>query len=388
MILRRVAAPAALVVAAAACGPMPLDRADAMRAVPRDPPGLDLLSLRWKLETADHSEELHPQEFAGAAVWADTVYVGGQGGDLFAVRATTGALRWRKPIGALAAAPAVVRGLIYAGTVDGYLICLDAQSGDERWRYQSRGAINETPVVSGRTLVFSNEADQVYGLDAVKGTYKWQYKSETPEEYTLRGHAGVAVDGELVFTGFSNGTMVALRLENGSVAWSTSLKGEADKFVDVDATPVVVDATVFVASSSGGLYALDKTTGLIKWRSPIFDAAAPGATGVTGSLAADRKRIYVAAADLGIYALDHDGNVVWRQGTLGAGEPATPVVYGDVLLYTLAGAGMYVADRKTGEVYEWFDPGEGVSATPTVADGGVFVMSNRGFVYAFDLEQP
>jgi len=374
---------------AAGCGSMPLDRADSMRAIPREPPGLDLLSMRWKLATGDRSHEVKPQEFAGAAVWADTVYTGGASGELFAVRASTGKLRWRKAIGAIGATPTVERGLVYVGTTDGYLICLDAQTGDERWRYQSRGAISEPPAVAGDVVVFANEADQVYGLDALKGTYKWQYKAETPDEYTLRGHAGVAIDGDLAFTGFSNGSMVALRLENGSVAWSTSLKGDADKFVDVDATPVVVGPTMYVASSSGGLYALDKTTGLVLWRSPIFDAASPGDTGVTGAIAADRDRLYVAAADLGIYALDHSGNVLWRQGTRGGGEPATPVVVGDLLLYTLANDGVYVANRKTGEIYEYFNPGEGVSATPTVTDdGGLFVMSNRGIMYAFDLDQP
>jgi outer membrane protein assembly factor BamB len=385
----RLLAGALVAAAAAACGPMALDQADSMRAVPREKPGLDLLSLRWKLETGDRSKDVHPQEFAGAAVWADTVYIGGESGELFAVRATTGALRWRKKIGAVSSTPAVARGLLYVGTVDGYLICLDAQTGDERWRYQSKGAMSEPPVIDGDTLVFSNEADQVYGLHATKGSYKWQYKSETPENYTLRGHAGIAIDDGLAFTGFANGSMVALRVENGSVAWSTSLKGEADKFVDVDGTPVVVGATVYVASSSGGLYALDKTTGLIRWRAPIFDSAAPAATGVTGGIAADRDRLYLAAADLGIYALDHDGNVLWRQGTRGGGEPATPVVDGELLVYTLAGDGVYLADRKTGEVYEYFQPGEGVSATPTATDdGGLFVMSNRGILYAFDLDQP
>jgi outer membrane protein assembly factor BamB len=374
--------------AAAACGPMPLDRADAMRAVPREQPGLDLLSLRWKLVTGDRRREVRPQEFAGAAVWGDTVYAGGQSGELFAVRAATGRQRWRKRIGSIGAAPAVHRGAVFVGTSDGFLIALDAQTGDERWRYPSRGPISEPPVVAGTMVLFTNEADQVYALDARKGTYRWQYKAETPEEYTLRGHAGVAVDGDLAFTGFSNGTMVALRLENGSVAWSTSLKGDADKFMDVDATPVIVGDTIYVTSSSGGLYALDKTTGLVRWRAPIFDAAVPGTTGVTGPLAADTERIYVAAADLGVYALDHGGNVLWRQGTRGGGEPATPVIAGDLVVYTLATDGVFVADRKTGEVYEWFDPGEGVSATPTVEDGALYVMSNRGIVYAFDLDTP
>ena len=55
-------------------------------------------------------------------------------------------------------------------------------------------------------------------------------------------------------------------------------------------------------------------------------------------------------------------------------------------MYSLAGAGLFIADKHSGDTLEWFDPGDGVSAQPTVtADGRLFVMSNRGVLYAFDL---
>jgi outer membrane protein assembly factor BamB len=283
--------------------------------------------------------------------------------------------------------PLVDRGMLYVGTNDGFLVALDAQTGKEKWRYQSRGPIQQTPVATTDLVVFANEADQVVAVDALSGKFKWQYKSETPEEYTLRGHAGVAIDGDLVYTGFSNGILVALRKDTGSVAWSTSLKAEADRFMDVDATPIVIGDRVYASSSSGGVYALDKTTGLIRWRLPFWDAALPSSTGNVGGLASDGKAVYVSVADLGTYALDLGGNVLWRVGAKGGGEPAQPVIWNELLIYSLAGAGLFIADRKTGETLEYFDPGDGISARPTVtANGQLFVMSNRGIFYAFDLE--
>src|SRR5205085_6406570 len=127
----------------------------------------------------------------------------------------------------------------------------------EKWRYPSRGPIDKAPVVTTDLVVFSNEADQVVAVDAITGKFKWQYKGETPEEYTLRGHAGVVIDGDLIYTGFSNGTLVALRKDTGSVAWSTSLKADAERFFDVDATPLVMGDRVYATTSSGGVYALD-----------------------------------------------------------------------------------------------------------------------------------
>lgn len=362
-------------------------RADAMRAGAIEPLGEDRLSLHWKFVTADRRTEVEPQEFAGAAVYADTVFTGSASGWFFALRASTGAVRWRKQLGAVVTAPIVVGGVVFLGTADGALIAFDAQTGQEKWRYQSRGPIEQPPVASGDLIVFANEADQVVAVDAITGKFKWQYKGETPEEYTLRGHAGVAIDGELMYTGFSNGTLVALRKDTGSVAWSTSLKGDADRFVDVDATPIVVEDRVYTSSSSGGVYALDKTTGLIRWRVPFWDVAQPSSTGNVGGLASDGKLLYVSVADLGTYAIDLGGNVVWRVGAKNGGEPAVPVVWDDLLLYSLARDGVFVADRRTGETLEYFDPGDGVSASPTITrDGRMFVMSNRGVLYAFGLE--
>ena len=378
---------ALLVLAAAGCARVPFQRPDAMSAVPIEPLGEDRLSLKWKFVTADRLTEVTPQEFARAAVYADTLYIGTATGTFFALRASNGAIRWRKPLGAVLCEPLAGGSTLYVGTADGTLLALDSQTGVEKWRYQSRGPIEQQPTATSELVVFANEADQVVAVDAITGKFKWQYKGETPEEYTLRGHAGVAIDGDLIYTGFSNGTLVALRKDTGSVAWSTSLKGDADRFVDVDATPIVIGDRVYASSSSGGVYALDKTTGLVRWRVPFWDAALPSSTGNVGGMATDGKMIYVSVADLGTYAIDLSGNIVWRVGARGGGEPAAPVVFRDLLLYTLASDGLFVAERKTGETLEYFDPGDGVSASPTVTgDGRMFVLSNRGILYAFDLD--
>jgi outer membrane protein assembly factor BamB len=361
--------------------------ADAMSAEPLEPLGEDRISLKWKFETADRRTEIAPQEFAAAAVYADTLYIGSASGTFFALRATDGRVRWKKEIGAVACAPLVAAGTLYIATQDGYIIAADSQTGQEKWRYQSRGPIEQKPTATGDLIVFANEADQVVALDAVSGKFKWQYKAETPEEYTLRGHAGVAIDGDLIYTGFSNGTLAALRKDTGSVAWSTSLKADADRFVDVDATPLVIGDIVYASSSSGGVYALDKTTGLVRWRVPFYDISMPSEIGNVGGLTTDGKTLYVSVADLGTYAIDFEGNVLWRVGARGGGEPATPVVFNDLLVYSLASAGLFIAERRTGETLEYFDPGDGISAQPTItSDGRMFVMSNRGILYAFDLD--
>ncbi len=378
----------------AGCTPIPMDQADPLRAVPRGEPGRPVLSLRWKLVTSDRSREVKPQEFASPVVYKDHVYTGSEGGKFYALGLKDGHVWWDKELGAISSRPVVDGGFLYVGTDDGILICLDLGDKDpeqgmqEVWRHATHGPILERPVVArtfgekpSAVVVFANEADQVYALDATTGEFKWQYKADSPEEYTLRGHAGVTIGNGLVYTGFANGTLVALRLDNGSVAWLTSLKGDSDRFVDVDATPELVGDTLYVSSSSGGVWALDAATGLVRWR------AALDSSGSTGPLAADDERLYAGVADVGVHALDLGGNVLWRQGTRGGGEPGELVVDGDYLFYTLADAGLFVADKHSGETLQYFDPGDGFSGRPVISDDQLFAISNRGVLYAFDIDR-
>ena len=139
---------ALLVLAAAGCARVPFQRPDAMSAVPIEPLGEDRLSLKWKFATAYRLEEVTPQEFARAAVYADTLYIGTATGTFFALRASNGAIRWRKPLGAVLCEPLAGGSTLYVGTADGTLLALDSQTGVEKWRYQSRGPIEQQPTAT------------------------------------------------------------------------------------------------------------------------------------------------------------------------------------------------------------------------------------------------
>ena len=118
----------------------------------------------------------------------------------------------------------------------------------------------------------------------------------------------------------------------------------------------------------------------MRWRRAIAGA---------GSLTIDESTIYVVAANEGVHALDMKGNLIWRQGAKGAGEPAPPVVSGSYLIYGLSDRGMFIADKFRGTVYQYFNPGDGVSSVPTLEPSGdrLYMLSNRGILYAFHVER-
>ena len=83
--------------------------------------------LRWRFATAQ-------PVLSSPAVWANTVYVGGSDGNLYALDAHSGHERWRLHTGGpVASSPAVSAGAVYVGSNDGKVYAADALSGRQRW---------------------------------------------------------------------------------------------------------------------------------------------------------------------------------------------------------------------------------------------------------------
>ncbi len=367
--------------ATAACH-SPGQNVDALSAVPRANPGTPVLSMQWRRVITDVARDASPQEFASPALrlgatWKeDELYLGSHSGWFYALSAKTGETLWKVKIGSVSSRPLYYRGRIFVGTDDGFVICMDT-TGEEQWRYATRAPILQAPVVAEDTLLVANEGDEVYALDLESGTFRWLYKTGSDEEFTLRGHSGLTLDGEFVYAGFADGSLVSLRVATGSVAWLSSLRGTEERFVDVDTTPVIAGDSVVAASSAGGLYSLDKASGRIRWHREV--------SGGGGLLASD-NRIFFVAAEQGIYALDLDGNIIWRQGTRGGGESTEPVLLDDYLYVNLSEDGLFVARADTGEVVQYFDPGYGISGPATVGRRRMFVLSNGAVLYSLGIE--
>lgn len=116
----------------------------------------------------------------------------------------------------------------------------------------------------------------------------------------------------------------------------------------LEATPVVVDGTMYTSGNWGRVYALDARTGRERWK---FVPEVDGQYGryaccdvVNRGVAVWKGRVYVASLDGWLYALDAgDGHVVWKVDTfVDRTHPATitgaPQVAGDVVVIGQGGA--------------------------------------------------
>ncbi|RBI64226.1 Pyrrolo-quinoline quinone [halophilic archaeon] len=155
----------------------------------------------------------------------DAVYVTGLDGGLYA-HEFDGTERFRfRPSLAVAAAPAVVDGVAYVGTVDGdRVFAVDAATGDAYWEHRTGAGVWSSPVFAGDAVYATSTDGSAYALDARTGSVRWR----------------VATDARI---------------------WGR---------------PAVTDEAVYVANDDGLTFAFDRATGRTRWRFLAQDGVVAG----------------------------------------------------------------------------------------------------------------
>jgi outer membrane protein assembly factor BamB len=341
-----------------------------------------VVQMRWRVVIHAYSaSEAQPEECAAGALVDSRLILGSRAGQVAAVDTASGRLIWSVPIAGSVDGEARfdrARGQVYLGSDDGILYAIDPQDGKIRWSYRGKGSVERQPEMGAALVYFASAANRVVALDAATGTRRWQYDRETPEGFSIHGHAGPRLGGEVLYAGFDDGYLVALGAEAGELRWARSLAAASDQFVDVDSTPVLRDDLVIAASYSGGLYALRAKDGDPVWR-----------MGVEGAIAIrdGASRLYVGSPREGLAAVTMQGRVEWRQGLAQAGDLTPPQEVGPYLVFTGSRAGLFVVDRSNGQLLQVFDPGRGMCAAPLIdaERREIFVLANSGTLYALSL---
>ena len=343
-----------------------------------------------------------------------------------------GGIAWRFETGnTVRSSPALVDGVIYIGSSDGFLYALDALSGDLVWKYDAESPIASSPAIHGETVVVGSRNGVLHGVSTNGGISRWSLETG-PDLPTAWGYEGwdyimsspTVVDG-VAYWGSGDGYVYAVTVESGEELWRFSTGGR------VRSTPAVVNGQLVVGNSSGFVFALDAASGRERWR---FETA--GANLNSADFGFDRRQIfsspaindgkvYIGSRDASLYALDAtDGSKIWNydgdgsswiiaspaiaanrvfsgrstsgifraidretgtelwQVSAGGYVYSSPVVVGSTV-YVGQGDGDFVAvDVATGEERWGYRTGAAIFSTPLVNDGRIYFGSDDGFVYS------
>jgi outer membrane protein assembly factor BamB len=340
-------------------------------------------SLRWR--TAIHERGLfepRPEECASGVLVSNKLIIGSRSGNVVALDVRDGHQIWSTPVSGGVDSEARyddVHGLVYLGSDDGLVYAINPDDGAIRWSYKGKGAIERPPELGGDAIYVSSASDRVVALEPRSGKLLWQYERDSPEGFTIHGHSGPRLHRGMVYSGFSDGYLVALNAGTGDLVWARSLATASEQYVDVDATPALYGDDLLLASSySGGLYALTVGNGDVRWRLGVEGAS---------SVRVIDQRLYFSSPRDGLTALTPTGDILWRQALADAGDLTTPFGMGPYLLFSGSRAGLFVVEREHGRLLEIFNPGRGMCALPTRGDDGrtVYALANSGSVYALGI---
>ena len=117
------------------------------------------------------------------AVVHGVVYAGSYDHNVYALNAKTGAKLWSFATGgAVYCSPAVVHGVVYVGSFDHNVYALNAKTGAKLWSHRTGGGIMSSPAVADGVVYIGGGA-HVYALNARTGAKLWSY-STGPAAYS------------------------------------------------------------------------------------------------------------------------------------------------------------------------------------------------------------
>lgn len=376
----------AMTVVVCACGAM--DRGDYRLSTVDERLSVEspVLSVRWTFSLiTDFAGAYLPVENAAAALDPNSgkLFVGSTAGDLLALTQEGGEL-YRFAVGsAIESTPVLDPGAdeLYFGTTGGELVALKASAGTVRFRAALDGPVRQKPLLSRDTVYAVTDTDTVSAFARKDGEVLWRFRREVSEQFNISGHAGLGkVNGKL-FTGLSDGTVVALDSSDGRLLWerdtSLDLEGEQKlRFSDVDTTPVPFEKQLLIASFSGGLYGLSVSSGAVLWRHAEL-------TGVT-AMARSGRLLVLSSAELGLVCMDllEQRRIRWRR-SLERGAPGKPRIEGETLFVGESEGGFMALSLHSGKEISRLEYGYGFSAPAALARGLGFVVSNGGTLLAF-----
>jgi eukaryotic-like serine/threonine-protein kinase len=291
-------------------------------------------------------------------------------------------------------------GIICAGTVNGRVVAINATSRDLQWSHhivtQSAGglgcgpttvadAIYSTPVVDGGLVYVGTYSGKVLALSIAarsqnltfpqRGHGEWEWDCPRINAASNSIVADLEMSEDAIYVSSSNGRVYSLDKRYGDLNW------ESERLQDEKlwTPPVIHGDTIYVSTFGGRIYTLSAETGqLLDW---FFESE----SGFASCPVIYEGTIYVGSFDNKLYAIK-----------IGASEPswsfssgkwfwAAPVVNEGIVYAGCLDGRLYAIEAETGERLGEFDAGSPIVSSPVLTDSLLIVAGDSGTVYVFDL---
>lgn len=278
--------------------------------------------IRWTAQVSDNEPLPGAPPFPAQIASHDRLaFWPTEDGEVVALDVEAGQIAWRRALRPdrtlRAQAVAVWEATVLIGaenvaelpTHDRALLVWDAATGEELWRYPTRGDCLSAPTVYGDIAYFASSEPRLYALDLAAREVRWAVPA-----LTWSPDAPLVTDAVIVVP--ARGPVVAAYApETGARVWTFKADDPDTEWLNL--RPAASKETVYLAGWGKRLYAVDLLTGALRWR---FEAE----RGITCPPTSAGDKVLVAVKDYryvegkrkggyGLYALNAaDGAIAWQ----------------------------------------------------------------------------
>ena len=229
-----------------------------------------ILDREWSVSNGNDSlyGRLIPVVYDGKVFYINSL------GYISSVDLDTGKLVWSKDTQDIVSSGLDVNfKTISYGTLDGNLVALDYENGNEIWRSPTSSESLSPPVNSGSHIIVQTIDGRVAGYELKTGKREWFHQTVLPS-LTLRGTSRPFIDQGFIFTGFASGKIAMIYPDSGAIRLELPVtlnegKSELERIVDIDGRSIIVNNLLVAASYQGNLTAINLRDGRPAWQEEI-----------------------------------------------------------------------------------------------------------------------
>lgn len=273
--------------------------------------------------------------------------------------------------------------VLYATNGYDELLAVNAENGEIFWRIDLPAPSRAAPTVLDNRVFVTTLDSRLLALDAMSGDLLWEYVG-IGETAGLVGAASAAANFDVVVPVFSSGEVTALRVENGSTAWSDNLSsvrvgGGLASLSDIRALPVMDKGLVIAINFGGRIVAIDERTGVRVWQREFGGSQTPWVAG---------DYIFVISSDNELVALNrNNGQILWvtQLDKSNDGDKVQwtgPVLSGGRLIMAGSDGRILEAVPETGQLIAQSKLGKSFEIAPLVADKTLYLLAEDGTLLA------
>ncbi len=280
-------------------------------------------------------------------------------------------------------------GMLYVTNGYNELLAMNPANGGIYWRIKLPAPSRAAPtIMDGRVFVMTLD-NRIIALDAKDGKKLWDYQG-VAETAGLVGAASPAASNDIVVPAFSSGEIMALRVQNGSVAWSDNISpsvrvGGLSALPDIQALPVLDKGIVIGISYGGRIAAIDERSGQRIWQRDLSGADTPWVSG---------NHLFLISSQNELTALGRDtGGIRWVKpikSYVKADEAGTsldwngPVLAGGRLIVTGPNGILLEVNPVDGSLIRRMQTSDTVAVPPVVANGVLLLLLADGTLAAYN----